>query len=192
MVLVVLILVVGSAALLSPTRPPSGQPPTDVPSSELDPYAQPIYDADEAVARTLAALPMDITVTQVAARLVSSSTLQAEWTEDDVTSWIDDAPLWLVGVVADGLEVGEVTQVIPGMQLVEDSDVVPGAYMVWNANSGTLLLSGGLEPHTAYNATAVALGTPTIEPGPGYDFRMEKLLQIPADPLAVSPATSIP
>jgi hypothetical protein len=177
----------GSSTAQSPTATP---PPTGRP----DPYARPIVTADDAITRTLAALPDTVVVQGVEARLVTSATLDALWFQEGNPAWMGSSPLWIVVVSSDTVTLGDTIQAQPGSPLVSDTTPVTGAFFIWNASSGRMVSSGGLDYYEYGDATAAALGTPTIPPDQTfrYDFSLERFHALPTTVATVVTATALP
>lgn len=133
---------------------PSGAPTTarvlqQGPPANVDPYANPILTAADAISRTLDLLPADVVPTASTARLVSRMSLAQQWFREldgnglPRVDWMTAGPMWLVGVNAGGLTVDD-TIIIPGGDKAGDQSSVDGAFMLWDANSGRLKSSGAL------------------------------------------------
>lgn len=169
----------------TPTPPPTGAP---------DPYARPIFTADDAITRTLATLPEGALVQSVEARLVTSGTLNVLWFQEDNPAWMGSSPLWIVVVSSETLALGDTIQALPGAPLVSDPTPVDGAFVIWDASSGEMVSSGSLEPYKYADATAAAQGTPTIPPDQTfrYDFSLERFHALPTTAATVITATALP
>lgn len=145
----------------------------------LDAYATPIYTEQQAISRTLQTLPVTITVSAVAARLISTNTLTTQWFEDTRPVWMPQAPIWLVGVLASGMTLGDTILISEGLSAIQDDQPVTGAFVAWDANDGRIHAAGELRP--TQSGTSIEL-----------KFTYEKLLTLADEPLIIEHATALP
>lgn len=139
-------------------RPGQQQPETPTPPQPTQDPAEvyaPIFTDQDALARTLAELPQGIVAHTTLTRLVTEDRFW-EWNgglpASSAGSLLSD-PVWIVGVISDGLKVSDVMFVFNGPQA---SDPVEGAFYAWQANTGFLLAQGALAAQVPHSRAALA------------------------------------
>jgi len=154
------------------SRTPTSQGATETPTQESP---DPIYDAQDAINRSLARFPSGHSPHAEEARLISLYDMEVwlagveppqatpamgdfEWDGTD-----PDDPVWLVGILGDGLTDGDIVRPPLGLE-VEGARPAPGGFYVWDANSGSLLVEGAfLEAGMQTYDTFVALASQPLQ-----------------------------
>ncbi len=140
---------VGGVRSAQEPDPPTSTP-ADARTSTPGVYPNPIYTAEDAIARSLARFPPGHSPHSEIARLVSNYTLEV-WLRrypgqptpaKEEGNWGDtnpDGPVWFVGILGEGLTDAEILSVPfdlgPGIS-------APGAYYGWDATTGDLVVEG--------------------------------------------------
>ena len=125
--------------------PPDG-PPTPVYVGSA------IYSPEAAVNRTLARFPAGHSPGEPAARLISRRTYYASFLGEPLETlgftaeeMPPEEPIWLVGVPATGLTVGDVIDVpAAGTGVIQDERTADGMFYAWDARTGAPEGSGAL------------------------------------------------
>jgi hypothetical protein len=154
----------------APLHSGQSQPPFDT--------FPPIYSASDAISRSLGLFPTAQAPISPTARLISHGTFEEVWFEWDPATlgdagWDPTHPLWLVGVMAEGLTTGAIDRWMwmPG----DGTAVAEGIFFAWDANSGLLRSRGALAqsqaPRTygdlvALTDETITIQTATPEPTP--------------------------
>ncbi len=125
----------------------SGQAATATHTPSYPSLVSPIYYNYDAMDRSLSLFPTEaFSPTNGAARLLTYAALD-QWRGGSSPGTESHSPAWLVGIVADGLTVGDVmawyTQQLPGGH-PNPGQPVEGAFYVWDANSGDNMGQGVL------------------------------------------------
>ena len=101
----------------------------------------PIYDADDALARSLEHLSKGLVPVQVVVRQLRLEAADI-WIGSRTNDFSSSEPVWLVGIVAEGLEVGDVLRGA-GLPSSDDREAV-GAFFLWDAAGGHTIAEGAL------------------------------------------------
>ena len=178
-----------ASGLLSPDAVPwtATDPSTSTPTAE---YPNPIFDAQDAINRSLARFPEGHNPHGEIARLVTYETLADVWFEEPREPiWDPSAGVWLVAILGNELMVNDVLPPphVPSAQMTADAAstratdpiFVEGAYYGWDANGGLLVVEGAL----AYLSGPLA----------GTEHRTYSLIQsLPNENPSIAEATELP
>ena len=100
-------------------------------------------NSQAAIQKSLSQISGSKTAALAEARLVSYSNYLRLFSRSDSES---QGPVWIVGILSDGLTVGDITGDPKGHPHYSQSkDPVSGSYLLWDANSGELIGSGVLD-----------------------------------------------
>jgi hypothetical protein len=162
---------------LAAAQPRIGE--ADSATTPIGVYSQAIFEAEDALYRSLAYFPADHNPHSGVTRLVSLYTFEA-WLAGRVGSatpsreegnWegtSPDVPVWLVAILGDGLADTDILDT----DLAVTPVPAPGAFYAWDASSGDLLTIG----------TLVVTGYQTYS----------SVVNLPSEPLAIYRATEAP
>lgn len=109
----------------------------------------PIYSAQEAIALSLSRFPPGHNPHAAEARLLRTQTMDADWllVDQSDSDAGPDSPVWLVGILGDGLAVDDTVDLpsLPEDILPRDDTPVTGVWYAWDTNSGQLFAQGALD-----------------------------------------------
>jgi hypothetical protein len=138
-----------------------------------------LYTPDEALSRTMARFPAGHESGEPAVRLVSRRTYYADFLGEPLdelgltpAEMPPDEPVWVVGVPATGLTVGDVIDVPgAGTGVIQDERAADGMFYAWDARTGAPEGSGALvrgtvssyETIVGLESQDIAIVPPTLE-----------------------------
>ena len=148
-----------SAAMASkapmPNNLETGQVATATYTPDPAAYSRAIFDAQDAISRTLDESPEGHDPVQVVARLVSVATLD-DWRMESSPLMEPQAPAWLVGVIVPGLHVADAMPYFyDPTPDAEGLTPIDGIFYAWDANGGYLIGLGVLGDQWSQNADSL-------------------------------------
>lgn len=119
----------------------------------LDPDVEPLYSSTEAISKTLFYALDGHGYHGFQTRLILRNDILTYWygsTDVELVSQFPTSPIWLVGMLGSGLVVSDTLRLPGGTSLSDDPTPVEGLYVMWDANSGDIVMTGPLETGSLY------------------------------------------
>lgn len=162
-------------------------------TGSVDPQADPIYSAPDAIARAIELLPQGVVVTESVARLMTRLNAHYWLYGPNASQWVadraeigavltpsvtegDEMPYWVVGLRGDSITAGQALNTIG----VEDNEIVEGVFFISEAGSGDKKVHGALDTQTWTTYSSIV------------GLSNETLSVTPATPVVLRASTALP
>lgn len=132
---------------------PYQEEPTETPTLDPTRFSEPLYTSQEVISASLQVFPEGFQPTNAVARLITAEVLD-NWRGVMSPFMEPNAPVWMVGVAANGMTVADALPMLygesgfapprGGTPAAIGAQGIEGMFFAWDANSGSILGRGAL------------------------------------------------